>query len=735
MAFSVFAASNGANDIELWITDGTAAGTHLVKNLNGSTSSSSPHGFTAFGAKALFFAESPTNILELWITDGTDAGTVALRSVSGSTQPGDLCVLGNKVLFRGNDTVNNSELWVTDGTVGGTKLLADIKPGTSGSAPFDFHTVGTNVFFHANDGMHGLELWVTDGTELGTKMVKDINTTGSQSLSDSFVTDITVFGNKVLFQAYDAVNGSELWISDGSDPGTVRVSDINTNANGNSAPHEITVFNTASGLKAVFAASDNNSDLELYVTDGATTTLVKDIFVGAPGVSSSDPSDIKAFGAQALFVANDGVHGRELWITDGTTIGTHMVLDINASGAASSNPTEFTVIGNLAVFAANDGVHGTELWVTDGTGIGTHLLADIAPGTHLGPDSSSPRDFVNIGGQILFSADDGGAHLGRELWSTDGITAHLVIDIPASNPFGFTPVVPGSGGSAPADIALSASTINEFRANGTVVGALSTVDPDVGDTFSYALLNNAGGRFALAGSNIVVGNGLLLDFEQAAAHAIIVQVTDSTGHTFVKSLNIAVGDVNPETVFGDAAANTIFGGALADSLFGGDGDDVLRGNAGNDNLYGGLGADNLSGGLGLDKLFGGTGDDTLNGGLGRDTLSGGLGLDVFVFSRVTDSGKTAASRDMILDFKHGQDKIDLHVIDAVQGTLKNDAFKFIGASAFHSVKGELHAFKVNAPGTAHDMTIVEGDVNGDGKADFQIELSHLVNLAKADFVL
>ena len=121
--------------------------------------------------------------------------------------------------------------------------------------------------------------------------------------------------------------------------------------------------------------------------------------------------------------------------------------------------------------------------------------------------------------------------------------------------------------------------------------------------------------------------------------------------------------------------------------------------------------------------------------MGRDTLAGGLGVDVFVFSRVTDSGKTVAARDTILDFKHGQDKIDVDAIDAIAGTIKNDAFKFIGAAGFYSIKGELHAFKINLPGTAHDMTIVEGDVNGDGAADFQIALTGLIGLTKADFIL
>ena len=90
---------------------------------------------------------------------------------------------------------------------------------------------------------------------------------------------------------------------------------------------------------------------------------------------------------------------------------------------------------------------------------------------------------------------------------------------------------------------------------------------------------------------------------------------------------------------------------------------------------------------------------------------------------------------MITDFKHLSDKIDLKDIDASLKLTGDQAFKFIGQQAFHHIAGELHFIKVDKPGTALDMTIVEGDRNGDGVADFQIELSHLVALTKADFVL
>lgn len=162
---------------------------------------------------------------------------------------------------------------------------------------------------------------------------------------------------------------------------------------------------------------------------------------------------------------------------------------------------------------------------------------------------------------------------------------------------------------------------------------------------------------------------------------------------------------------------------------------ALTGNAGVNTLDGGAGDDTLDGGAGKDVLGGGDGLDKLTGGLGRDVMTGGLAADVFDFNSKADSGKTAATRDVIKDFTHGLDHIDLKDIDANSKKPFDQKFHFIGTQAFHNKAGELHYTKINLPGKAHDKTIVEGDINGDGKADFQIELSHLVKLTVGDFVL
>jgi Ca2+-binding RTX toxin-like protein len=185
----------------------------------------------------------------------------------------------------------------------------------------------------------------------------------------------------------------------------------------------------------------------------------------------------------------------------------------------------------------------------------------------------------------------------------------------------------GASNQAPTDILLSNTNVNEFAANGTVVGSLSDVDPNQGDTASFSLLNDAGGRFAVSGSNLVVANYILLDFEQSAAHGISLRVTDSGGLTFDKAFTIGVNDVNPETVGGTAADDKVVGGALDDNINGGPGNDTIIGGAGNDRLGGGSGDDAIVGGAGNDTIWGEDGNDSLGGNAGNDVIIGGGGND------------------------------------------------------------------------------------------------------------
>lgn len=185
----------------------------------------------------------------------------------------------------------------------------------------------------------------------------------------------------------------------------------------------------------------------------------------------------------------------------------------------------------------------------------------------------------------------------------------------------------------------------------------------------------------------------------------------------------------------DGATFRIAAGTRIENVISGDGADKLTGNTLANILHGMRGNDALYGLSHNDILSGGAGNDVITGGTGKDTLTGGTGLDDFDFNALSETGKTAGSRDRITDFAHGQDDIDLRTIDANAKISGNQSFKFIGKAAFHKVAGELHYVRVNATGTVNDKTIVEGDTNGDGRADFQIELTGLKTLTSTDFIL
>ena len=181
---------------------------------------------------------------------------------------------------------------------------------------------------------------------------------------------------------------------------------------------------------------------------------------------------------------------------------------------------------------------------------------------------------------------------------------------------------------------------------------------------------------------------------------------------------------------GNAGANTLAGMGGDDVIFGGDGNDLLYGGAGNDQLFGDNGDDILVGGDGNDTLIGGAGNDTLIGGAGRDSLAGGAGADRFQFA-AGDLGTTAANTDFILDFSHAEgDRIYLSAIDAIAATAADDAFTFIGSNAFTRRAGEL---RTEASGS---YWTVLGDTNGDGVADFALNVSRGSSaLIASDFVL
>ncbi|QNN65266.1 VCBS repeat-containing protein [Sphingomonas rhizophila] len=159
-------------------------------------------------------------------------------------------------------------------------------------------------------------------------------------------------------------------------------------------------------------------------------------------------------------------------------------------------------------------------------------------------------------------------------------------------------------------------------------------------------------------------------------------------------------------------------------------DNMMIGNSGNNLLYGKDGADTIRAGLGNDILYGENGTDYLYGGSGLDRFYGGAGADLFAFENLDFAGMGSGTADRIHDFSHAQgDRISLELVDANSNVGFDQAFTFVGSAAFSNVAGQLRYQQISG------NTYVQGDTDGDGKADFWIRVDGLHALAATDFIL
>lgn len=332
-----------------------------------------------------FFSTSPSSILKLCVTDGTNAGTVSLADLTGSTikviiPAQDFVYVITNVASFSPSFSSIDYIWKSDGTASGTLLVKTMPAVTSFSTTNawtsdrdvkrNFSVIGNTMFFGAYDAINGLELWKTDGSTLGTVLVKDIKAGAGSSNPYAFCK----IGGEVFFTCTQTGLERKLWKTDGTDAGTVQIP----------VAEPFFILDNVVGMvnnKMIFYAHNTVDGYEPYVSDGtaAGTFMLANINPsGNSWITQSQNAHLRFNSKYCFFIATNGA-ANAIWRTDGTSAGT-IQLTSNAQAAFSGvsggsytdvDETGFWMIEYNSIGSGNN----EKLYRSDGTIAGTYLAA------------------------------------------------------------------------------------------------------------------------------------------------------------------------------------------------------------------------------------------------------------------------------------------------------------------------------------------------------------------------
>ncbi|MBC8160030.1 MAG: hypothetical protein H7Z42_02335 [Roseiflexaceae bacterium] len=339
-------------------------------------------GSAVVGSTLFFTWFTADTQLELWKTDGTAAGTRLVKDINTTTNtaylesssPRQFHAVNGRLLFFADDGVHGRELWVSDGSEAGTQMVMDINPGPGSSeleplSEIQSRVVGNKLFFMVDVGDFELELWVSDGTSANTRRVRAID-------SDSYSPiEMVSFKGKLYFTAAVASGPVELWVSDGTAAGTMPVKRQSRNGIDGEFCHLV-----ATDTLLWMLGGGCNASGELWTSDGTTagTRLLRDdmgyVFALTP------------VGSRVVFIVDDLDGGsKELWSSDGTLAGTQKLRVVEASTPRYDSSDAFLrpslqTSGTVAYFRApsNGGSLPWQMWRTDGTDAGTRALGSTS---------------------------------------------------------------------------------------------------------------------------------------------------------------------------------------------------------------------------------------------------------------------------------------------------------------------------------------------------------------------
>jgi len=713
----------------------------------------------------------------LWKSDGTAAGTVLVKDINPGVNSGLRSYDGNftnvngTVYFAADDGTNGYELWKSDGTAAGTVLVKDINPGTGSLSSLpDIENVNGTLYFPADDGTNGYELWKSDGTTAGTVLVKDINPASVTSLPQN----LTNVNDKLYFTANDGINGYELWslspavitqVSSTTADGLYKVGqDINITVKFDEpvtvtaipqlqlktgTTNQFATYLSGSAtdtltFKYTVQTGDNSSDLEYLATnslslnsgtikdsEGLDANLTLPVLGSAESLGGSKALVIDTIAptitsvslpANKTYIVGENLDftvtfSEAVTITGGANLpitldtGGAVNATLNGTGASATTHTfRYTVASgtldtdgitvgtalSLPTGATIQNASNTKATLTFSSGSTTGVLVDgVVPAV---PTFTTTTGTTKSTTPTLA----GTAEANSTVKILQGTTELGTVTADASGKWSFTPstaltegtydltatVTDAAGNTSSASSAVNLTIdatvppvptftttsgttnsttpilVGTAEANSTVkilqgITELGTATADASGNWRFistktladgnygftAIATDAAGNTSSASSVV----NLIVNTEPTSIPSVTVvplvtpktieintppislidrgEATDFPQNQVVDNQYLLTdGDDNniPQSAFGQP----IFALSGNDNLIGSDNNDTIHGNKGADTIDGGNGNDQLFGGKHSDQLSGGNGDDLLSGNNDNDTLTGADGNDI-----------------------------------------------------------------------------------------------------------
>jgi ELWxxDGT repeat protein len=394
---------------ELWWSDGSPRGLRPFLQIGHGPKGATVSAARVVNGRAFFVAADPNDRRpgrQLWTSDGTQAGTFPVTSFAPDPlRQIDVPALAKDGVwyFVADDGIHGREVWRTDGTRQGTRLVIDLCPGSCSSDPRDFSlriSSGSHAVYLTASNAEGLRaLWQTDGTAPGTVRLTppDVEATTGMLFQD-------------IFDARTADLGEEMWATGGTPGSTGLLVDLGLEEDSGSHPFPL----GAAGDRLIFQTQAPTVENGLlWASDGTAAGTHP---IPAPpelGLDDYRYLPTTSLGARLLLVAPSPPEGSGLWAFDGTEAGGVRLTPPGVNLWSGVGPVVVGAGGTRALFVTLSEPNEIELWVTEGTPETTHLFLDLPQGSGV---YSSPDRLLR--GQLVFqmaSTDDA-----RHLWLTDG---------------------------------------------------------------------------------------------------------------------------------------------------------------------------------------------------------------------------------------------------------------------------------------------------------------------------